>query len=68
MPSVRGAQEHGARRNLRTCNPHNNLVMYAPAGREVCANQHMSVPGRQLFLYDWLLIRKLSQLGPYVVP
>ena len=57
--------------NLRDrwiCIPNNTPVIYAPSGRELCAGQHMSVPGRQLSLYEWLTTRNFSQLGPYTTP
>ena len=66
--SARGALECGDLRNRRTCTPHDAPVLYAPAGRELCAGKHMSMPGRQLSLYEWLPIGKLLQPGPYTGP
>ena len=49
--SARVPQEQGACCDLQTCTPHDTPVLYAPAGRKVCAGQRMSVPGRYSSLY-----------------
>ena len=67
-PYARGPQERRALRDHRTCTPHNTQLMYTLAGREVCAGQRMSVPGRQSSWYKRLPIIKLLQPGPYAGP
>ena len=42
--------------------------MYATAGLEEHTGQHLSIPGRQSSLYEWIPIRKFPQLGPYAGP
>ena len=56
-PSARYPQKHGACHDRRACTPHNTPVLYAPAGHEVRAGQRLSIPDRQLSLYEWLPIR-----------
>ena len=64
MSSASPPQEHRTCRYCRSYTPHNNKVMYAPDGREVHAGQRLSMPGRQLFLYEWRTIGKLLQRRP----
>ena len=54
---IRPPQKHGACRDLWVCTPHNNPVLYDPAGSEVCAGQHLSMPGCKFSLHERLPIR-----------
>ena len=67
-PFVRGPQERRSLCDCQTFTPHDTPELYASAGREVCAVQRMSVPGRQSSLYERFPIRKFSQPGPYAGP
>ena len=61
-------KKHGALRDLKTCTSHDTPVLYALAGRQVREDQRMSMPGRQLSLYERLPIEKLPQPEPYTGP
>ena len=68
MPYERAPHKRGAPWDLRNCTPHNPPVLYAPAGREICAGQSMYVPGLQSPLYKRLPIQKHFQQGAYAGP
>ena len=64
-PSERAPKKHGACHDHRSCTSHYTPVLHALDGREVCAGQFLSMPGRQSSLYEWLPIRQFPQPGPY---